>query len=149
LLLEWSGYATNQKNMNTRPFGRALTQDAPSPPPARRLRGAPLLDRRRASRRRVLAPGAVCFDSGIVHDCVIGDMSATGARVRVKPTARMLNNLFLVYLKEWAAYESRVIWRHTDGSVGLKFSRRHDLKPTYSPQFMGMRARCASFADRR
>ena len=78
-------------------------------------------------------------------DCLIGDMSVGGARVRVKPGTVVLDDLYLVHLREWTAYEVRVAWRRPDGNLGLQFKRSRDLEGAVAPELRVMREYCVAY----
>jgi len=82
-------------------------------------------------------------------DCLIGDMSVGGARVRVKPGTVVLDDLYLVHLREWAAYKAHVVWRRRDGNLGLQFKRSHDLDGAVAPELKVMREYCVAYDDLR
>lgn len=93
----------------------------------------------------MLAPGKLVFGNlmGAV-DCLIGDMSIGGARVRVVQDKRVPDDVFLVHLREWTAYRARVVWRRADGNLGLSFRQSHDLEGAMTPNLRSMREYCAA-----
>ena len=96
----------------------------------------------------MVIPGKLTFGSVPQSvDCLIGDMSVGGARVRVKPGTTVPNELYLVHLKEWFAYEARVVWRRRDGNMGLAFKRSFDLDGAISPHLRTMREFCVAYDD--
>jgi len=107
-----------------------------------------LLDARRHGRKRMIIPGKLAFGSmPRVLDCLIGDMSVGGARVRVKAQTQVPNELCLIHLIEWFAYEARVVWRRRDGNVGLAFKRSFDLEGAIRPELRTLRELCVAFED--
>jgi hypothetical protein len=125
-------------------FGKA--QRAAESKPQRSRRRAFFLDARRASRQRMVVPGKLVFDGGMRSlDCTIGDMSTRGARVRVgQESASALRDVWLVHLKEWHAYEARIVWRRKDGNIGLAFRRSFELEGAISPDLRAMREHCVA-----
>ena len=92
----------------------------------------------------MIVPGKLyCRADVKALDCLIGDMSTSGARVRVKVGTTVPNELYLVHLREWTAYEARVVWRRSDGNHGLQFKRSFDLEGAISPELRVMREFCA------
>ena len=134
--------------MNKGSFGRATQKNDVAEiyqPPRRR---SILFDARRHGRKRMVIPGKLAFGSvRQVLDCLIGDMSVGGARVRIKPGTQVPNELFLVHLKEWCAYEARVIWRRADGNLGLAFKRSFDLDGAIGPDLRTLREFCVAYDD--
>lgn len=133
--------------MGDRVFGRAvkaIAQVASAP-----KRFALFLERRRRDRRRMLAPGKLVFGNmmGAV-DCTIGDISTGGARVRIAREKPVPDDLFLVHLREWTAYRARVVWRRSDGNLGLAFRKSHDLEGALTPNLRSMREYCAAHATK-
>lgn len=91
-------------------------------------------DKRRATRRRVLFSGKlVNDDASMTIDCVIRDLSQTGAKVRLAGTAPVPNEVWLIEVREGLAFRCRVAWRASP-ELGLEFSASHDLKDPTSPE---------------
>jgi hypothetical protein len=134
--------------VNKTPFGKATQKSAAEEtyqPPRRRTI---LFDARRHHRKRMVIPGKLAFGSvPQALDCLIGDMSVSGARIRVKPGTQVPGELFLVHLKEWFAYEARVVWRRADGNMGLAFRRSFDLDGAIRPELRTMREFCVAYDD--
>lgn len=86
----------------------------------------PAHERRRSPRRRVLLQGKIVYPhNSFSADCTIRDLSADGARIRVKPEA-MLADPFLIVVREAVVHPSAIMWR-TAGEAGLRFDGREDL----------------------
>jgi hypothetical protein len=137
-----------QVDVNKGPFGKATQKGAATEtyqPPRRR----PIFfDARRSGRKRMVIPGKLSLGPAAPPlDCLIGDMSVGGARVRVKPGATVPSELYLVHLKEWFAYEARVVWRRGDGNLGLAFKRSYDLDGAIRADLRTMREFCVAYED--
>lgn len=134
--------------MNKVSFGRATRKSAAAEiyhPPRRQTI---FLDGRRSTRKRMVMPGKLSFGSPPQSlDCLIGDMSVGGARVRIKPRMTVPNELYLVHLNQWCAYEARVVWRRSDGNLGLVFRRSFDLDGAIRPELRTMREFCVAYDD--
>jgi hypothetical protein len=130
--------------MNKASFGRVRTNAPATTASERRtLRAVLSVDARRIRRKRMILPGKLYSKVDMkAVDCLIGDMSTLGARVRVKAGTVLPNELYLVHLREWTAYEARVAWRRADGSLGLAFRRAHDLEGAVKPELRVMREFC-------
>jgi hypothetical protein len=127
--------------MTKKPFGRAQRIEAVAAP-------APMVrkifkDLRRAYRRRMLLPGKVAFGSdGHALDCMISDISETGARICAEPDCVIPEAVTLVSMRDRTAYEATVAWRREDGTYGLKFGARHDLKNAATEEMKVLRRYC-------
>lgn len=93
--------------------------------------------------RGKLAYGAGAFSI----DCVISDLSETGARVQVQEGATIPEEVYLVHLRTRIAYESKVAWRR-DNFAGLEFNGSHDLETATAPELKLMRLYCVDHAPR-
>ena len=89
--------------------------------------GAQRLTERRASvRRRTLLKGKIVYPhNSFSADCVIRDLSDTGARVVVSPSA-ITTDPFLVVVKEAVVHESVTAWTSGD-QLGLRFNKTINL----------------------
>ena len=91
-------------------------------------------DLRRATRRRVLFSGVLVNDDGSsTLDCVIRDLSASGAKVRLAGSAPFPSELWLIEVREGLAFRCTVAWRNLP-ELGLAFLREHDLKTAATPE---------------
>jgi hypothetical protein len=75
-------------------------------------------------------------------DCAIKDISPTGAQLRVQPGSSIPDNVYLVHVSAWTAFEAIVKWRRKDGSIGLKFKTAHDLERPTTGELKRMRLSC-------
>jgi hypothetical protein len=91
------------------------------------------LGRRNAVRSRTLLSGKVIVGDALYSaDCVIADLSGTGARVRVAPGIGLGTPLSLLLVKDGRLLEATAAWRRDD-EVGLVFTADHDLKTDRQP----------------
>jgi hypothetical protein len=133
--------------LNKKPFGKAQPHsqtggDGASEP-------IYIYDRRQNSRTHVLQKGKLAF--GVVDfaiDCLIHDISAGGARVRIQPGPVVPEGVILVHLRDRIAFEAGVVWRKDDGTLGLKFLARHDLEQATSPGLRALRRHCIDYSLR-
>ena len=136
--------------MSNRSFGRARSPEPEAPPLRRGSARTKFRDARRSSRQRMVMPGKLYFGLTVqAVDCLIGDMSVGGARVRVKPGTVVLDDLYFVHLRQWAAYKARVAWRRPDGNLGLQFTRSYDLDGAVAPELRVMREYCVAYDNLR
>src|SRR5262249_31953041 len=78
-------------------------------------------ERRDRHRSRVLWAGKVSFNRRqSVLDCVVRNMSDTGAKLAVTASAFVPREFELMVPKRQAAYRARIIWRQSD-EVGIAF----------------------------
>ena len=127
------------------PFGRA-TRPPTQPPKQARPEDAEEL--RTSRRKRTLLRGKLAYGAGAFSvDCVISDLSETGARVQVEQGATFPEQVYLIHLRERTAYESKVVWRR-DNFAGLEFGTAHDLESATAPELKLMRLYCVDHAPR-
>jgi len=133
-------------SVNKTSFGKSTQKSAESEIPQPPRRRTFLFDARRSTRKRMVIPGKLAFGR-VLHalDCLIGDMSTGGARVRVKSGTAVPNELYLVHLVERCAYEARVVWRRADGNMGLAFKRSFDLDGAIRPELRTLREFCTAY----
>lgn len=81
----------------------------------------------REPRARALLQGRLVYGEGLMTlDVTIRDWSAKGARVRLPTQAPLPPEVFLLNVKERAAYQAKIAWRrHPD--IGLVFLDQVDL----------------------
>lgn len=128
------------------PFGRASRPSNQAPPKTARPEGAP--DHRKARRKRTLLSGKLAYGAGAFSiDCVISDLSETGARVQVQPGATIPDEVYLIHLRARIAYEAKVAWRRGD-FAGFEFHAKHDLESADRPELKLMRLYCVDHAPR-
>jgi len=75
-------------------------------------------------------------------DCIIKNISPTGALLRVQPGANVPDNVYLIDVVKRTAFEANVKWRRKDGGVGLKFSAVHNLESPTTHELKEMRRIC-------
>ena len=79
-----------------------------------------LMDERRISpRHRVLKAGTIEF-SGSKLDCVIRNMSATGAAIEIKSPIRFPDSFVLAVTSDGSARRCHIVWRE-DKRIGVAF----------------------------
>lgn len=84
-------------------------------------------EHRRAPRRDVLLSGLVIHGQPAqAEPCVIRDVSATGARVKLKTMQFLSRPLYVVIAKTGAAFEADIAWCR-EAEIGLSFKSRLNL----------------------
>jgi len=79
-------------------------------------------ERRKQSRRRVLKEGKIVFADGLrVLDCVIRDMSESGAKLLIANTVSLPDAFYLFEKSSSLLYPASVAWRQPN-SIGVEFS---------------------------
>ena len=92
-----------------------------------------LEEQRRATRLRALLGGKLAFGEGyFTVDCLVRDLSALGARVKLPSGQPVPPRLYFLELRSGAVYEARVVWRRHP-EVGLEFTNRCSLEDTDNP----------------
>ena len=85
-------------------------------------------ERRNRSRQRALLAGKLATPGAAeTIDCVIRNISSTGAMVETPSPQLIPNEIQLMQVKEGFAYDAEVIWRRGN-RIGLILKDRHDLK---------------------
>jgi len=90
-------------------------------------------DARTGARKRVLRGGKIVYgDEGEFSlDCLIHDVSESGARISLKPNEFIPTNFFLIDAQKGLAYEASASWVRVIKSVpqfGIKFTSTHELQ---------------------
>jgi hypothetical protein len=105
-------------------------------------------NRRIASRSRTLLAGKIIIGEGLISpDCVIRDLSSSGARVRISAETDLPPTVRLLVIKEGLLFEANVAWRRDD-QTGLVFVGQCDLRSDVDPARSGVRALWAQLTDR-
>ncbi len=106
--------------------GAAPTAGPPPDPAAR--------ERRRAPRQRTLLGGKVVHSGGLFSmNCVLRNLSDTGARISLPPGAGAPDSFDLIDLKHGVAFACRVVWRQYP-MVGVAFDSRDALDTGDTPR---------------
>jgi hypothetical protein len=96
-------------------------------------------DGRRAERHRTLLGAKLVYgDGAFTLDCVLRDLSATGARVKVPDGLAVPDTVFLVEMRAGVAYAARVVWKRHP-LIGLAFIEQRDLRQADTPLLLFMK----------
>ena len=119
---------------------RAAETAVPAPTPAREI---PENDPRTAPRKRTLFKGILSYGQNCSFsvDCVIADLSAAGARVQIDAGPPVPTDVYLVHVRERAAYRAKVAWRRGD-KLGLSFAERYSLDDPATEDLKVLRRHC-------
>jgi len=90
-------------------------------------------DERMVWRKRVLRGGKIVYgeEGEFSLDCLIHDVSESGARISLKPNEFIPTNFFLIDAQKGLAYEASASWVRVIKSVpqfGIKFTCTHELQ---------------------
>ena len=90
-------------------------------------------DERMVWRKRVLRGGKIVYgeEGEFSRDCLIHDVSASGARISLKPNEFIPTHFYLVDAQTGLAHEAAATWIRVMKSIpqfGLKFSRTYELE---------------------
>ncbi|MDZ4375377.1 MAG: PilZ domain-containing protein [Phenylobacterium sp.] len=93
------------------------------------------MERRTEPRLSVSAPGRVMHGErmGLWADCIIKDMSPSGAKVELSHFYRLPPRFMLLHFQENVAFEVVLKWRRGD-LAGMAFERRHEMATTDDPR---------------
>jgi hypothetical protein len=98
------------------------------------------VERRALYRARSLFAGKIIVGDGrMTADCVIRNLSARGAHVRISGAIELPRGVRLLLIKEGLLFDATVVWRSGD-KTGLVFDGQHDLLRETDPALRGMRA---------
>ena len=75
-------------------------------------------ERRISDRRQVALPGNLAGETGMV-DCVVQNLSSTGAKVQVDVPFHCANTITLT-IHRFGSLHGNIIWRHND-KIGISF----------------------------
>src|SRR5476651_1220075 len=106
--------------------GRPLVTKATDlPPPA---------ERRPSPRRRVLLGGLVAYSDGErSFDCIIRNLSDTGARITLPPSQPVPSNIYLINVRDRTAHEAKIMWN--DGfEAGVAFLKSFPITDLPDPK---------------
>ena len=91
-------------------------------------------ERRRAPRQRTLLGGKLVHSGGLFSmNCVLRNLSDTGARLSLPPGAAAPDSFDLIDLKHGVAFACRVVWRQYP-MVGVTFDSRDALDTGDTPR---------------
>ena len=98
------------------------------------------VERRGEPRAQTNSPGRVLHGPsyGLWADCVIRDMSQSGAKIELSHFHRLPARFVLVDFQGGSAIEVILKWRRGD-LAGLSFEKRHPLKDTTDARFVSAR----------
>ena len=108
-------------------------------------------DERAGARKRVLRGGKIVYgeDGEYSLDCLIHDVSDTGARISLKPNEFIPTNFYLIDVQKGLAYEASANWVRVIKSIpqfGIKFGRIHELQSLASRKLQYLKRFGASVA---
>ena len=93
------------------------------------------IERRGEPRVPVSAPGRVMHGDklGLWADCLIKDLSASGAKIELSHFYRLPPRFVLLHFREAVAFEVVLKWRRGD-LAGMAFEHRHPLDTLNDPR---------------
>jgi PilZ domain-containing protein len=99
----------------------------------------PVEDQRRAPRKKVYFRGKIVYGSDGEYslDCMINDLSATGAKITLNKSEFIPQHFFLIDFQNDVAHESVVMWikvRETVTKFGLSFTHSHHFTHLTNPK---------------
>ncbi len=96
-------------------------------------------DQRRAPRKRVYLRGKIVYgnDGGFSLDCMINDLSPTGAKITLNKNEYIPQHFYLIDLQNDVVHEGVVMWIKVLGAVtkyGVSFARTHHFTHLTNPR---------------
>ena len=105
--------------------------------------------KRRSTRRRAFFSGKIVHcDGSHSFDCVIRDISESGAKIEIKQSDIVPKRLFLLGSRTPTAFEAELVWRKGN-LAGLRFLREHDLASSTDAQMLRLRFHSAALSRTR
>ena len=87
----------------------------------------PPQEARNEARTRTLLGAKVVSRDGIYScDCLIREISKSGARITISSAVTIASPFFLIDHQSQVMFEARIVWRNAF-QAGLKFEARHQL----------------------
>ena len=107
-----------------------------------------VVERRTVYRARALLAGKIIVSDGVMSaDCLIRNLSAVGAHVRVSASVELPRAIGLLLIREGVLFDATVVWRNGD-KAGLAFTGQHDLGADRDARRRGARALWAELTPR-
>ena len=109
------------------------SKESPELPPV-------VVERRKGTARRKTILGALVIsrDGARVIDCMVRDLSDTGAKIRIVAGQAILPRHYLVVSKQPVAYDASIVW--SKGSeVGVRFHATLKLEDLDRPEYNFLR----------
>jgi hypothetical protein len=85
------------------------------------MSGSPMNERRKEARQRKFRAGKIVFDGKSVIDCVVRNLTDTGANLELVTQIRIPDSFELTIPGSALAHKCRVIWREPK-RIGVSFS---------------------------
>lgn len=87
----------------------------------------PPSEARAEGRKRTLLGAKVVSRDGIYScDCLIREISASGARITISSSVIIASPFFLIDYQSQVMFEAKIVWRNAH-QAGLKFLAKHPL----------------------
>src|SRR5262245_4443090 len=101
----------------------------------------PVVEARRAPRKRVILGGKVVYNEGsYTTDCRIRDLSDGGARIVLSGGVVIPTRVVLIDTRNATAYEAEVVWMNPP-DVGLKFLGAFSVRGALPPHLQYLKGR--------
>lgn len=99
----------------------------------------PVNNRRENRRQRVVVGGLIVSRDGVqTWDCLVRDLSGTGAKIKVSQSVVIPEHCHFVQLKDGIAFDAIVQWIRLP-EIGLKISDPVSLKETTDAKYKHLR----------
>jgi hypothetical protein len=89
-------------------------------------------EHRREARQRSYLGGKLVYGNYFSLDCVVRDITTSGARVQLPEGQAVPDKVYLVDLKTAIAYDAHVVWRRYP-LLGLSFDHQYGLAGADTP----------------
>ena len=90
-------------------------------------------ERRQQRRVRVLLGARIAYHDGAQYfDCMICDLTSTGARISLPKNQPISSSVYLINMRDRTAHEAKVVWNNGK-DAGLMFSKLFPLDEIPDP----------------
>lgn len=101
---------------------------------------------RRSIRRQAFSSGKIVnCDGSHWFNCVIRDISESGAKIEIRQSDILQKELFLLGAKTKTVIEAELAWRKGN-FAGVRFLREHDLVSSEDPRMLRLRFHSAELS---
>jgi hypothetical protein len=92
------------------------------------------IERRASPRRKTRFKATIVYgEDRLTANCVVRDLSETGARLKLELPDELPTNFHLIWVADRAVLEVEAVWRSQD-EIGVKFLSKHNIQGRLSSE---------------
>ncbi len=92
------------------------------------------IERRASPRRKTRFKATIVYgEERLTANCVVRDLSETGARLKLELPGELPTNFHLIWVADRAVLEVEAVWRSQD-EIGVKFLSKHNIQGRLSSE---------------